>query len=383
MKRQRINDPRTNKLRKNKLVEKIVPGADGLIRDEGKVIFVPGVLPGEEIDFKILEEKKKFSRGICTHIHKSSADRIAAECPLYGSCGGCNFQHLKYEKQLEAKTMFLRDMFKKMAGIELAENLEFTPSKPFAYRQRIQIHSDGQHVGFKARRKDSIISVKNCPILLPSLNQYLKSSDPSAFIGRKTLFATDNTVFEDSDKREIAIEIEGRQLFFRADLFFQSNALILKDLLDSALQNLQGDNVLDLYCGVGLFSVFLRDNFSKITAIEINPEAESFYRKNMEGYDYDYFAMSLEEWLKKGFYKRTAPVDAIVLDPPRTGLSDSVRTFLSDHPVDNLIYVSCDPATQARDTKSLLQSGYKIETVRGFDFYPQTNHMESLVRFIR
>jgi len=131
---------------------------------------------------------------------------------------------------------------------------------------------------------------------------------------------------------------------------------------------------------VGLFSVFLRDRFRMITGIELNPETEPYYRANMEGSDYRFYGISLEQWLNR---KGSGNADLIVVDPPRTGLSEKVRSFLKEMKVPDLVYVSCDPVTQARDAAELAASGYKLADIRGFDFYPQTNHMETVCRFTR
>jgi len=138
------------------------------------------------------------------------------------------------------------------------------------------------------------------------------------------------------------------------------------------------DHAMDLYCGVGLFSVFLKETYHKVTGVELNPETESYYIKNMNGSDFEFFGQSLEEWLTMHEGEKT---DFIIVDPPRTGLSAEVRQFLIRMKVPGLVYVSCDPVTQARDTKELIEGGYEIESARGFDFYPQTHHMETVVRF--
>ena len=151
-------------------------------------------------------------------------------------------------------------------------------------------------------------------------------------------------------------------------------------MLSYALGDSRGHHGMDLYCGVGLFSVFMKQRFSHITAIELNPRVEPFYRKNMGDYSYEFFGQSLEKWLRR---KGRSQADFILVDPPRTGLSEQARSFLIQMKVPELCYVSCDPVTQARDTKELLQAGYVPDSARGFDFYPQTHHMETVIRFRR
>ncbi len=367
----------------NAKVEKLVPGGDGLIRHEGKVVFIPSVLPDEIVDVEITEQKRSFSRGICTSIHTPSVDRIAPRCPYYNVCGGCNLQHLDYPKQLEYKRGFVQELFYKFAGIDLDDDFEFIPSKPFAYRNRVQIHCDGHTIGFKGRSSDAVIAIDHCPILVDSLNQFLKEAELLEYNHRLNLFGLDDRVYPADTKEDITLDILEKSVSFRSDMFFQSNLFLLPELIEFALADLKGQKAMDLYCGTGLFSVFLKERFSEITAIEINPDVEEYYCKNMEGSSFDFYGLSLENWLKRGFHKNRGSMDLIVVDPPRIGLSKSVQDFLCEKPVPRLVYISCDPATQARDTARLLSSGYMIESIKGFDFYPQTNHMETVIRFIR
>ena len=364
-------------------IEKLIPGGDGLARYNGKVIFIPGVLPDEIADVEITSEKKSFSRGRCLKLHSRSPERTEPVCPLYGKCGGCNMQHLQYEYQLEIKTGFLRELFQKFAKMDLPEDFEFIPSPPYGYRQRIQIHSDKKSLGFKGRFSDRIVSINHCPILVDSLNNCLPHLKPSDLPGRMILFGTDEKVYQENDGQIIPFYLKNREISFEAGMFFQSNASLLPKLLEFILEDQIGVNAMDLYCGVGFFSAFLKDHFDHITAIEINKDVEPFYHRNMSGASYDFFGMSLEEWLKKGLQKKTAEMDMILVDPPRTGLSGPVREFLIRHPVPSLVYVSCDPATQARDTAEFLKQGYRIHSMKGFDFYPQSNHMETVIKFSR
>ncbi len=368
----------------NIYIETIVSGGDGLARAEGKVVFVPLVIPGETIDLSIIEEKKKFRRGICRQIIKPSEHRLEPFCPYYGVCGGCNLQHMDYDYQLQVKKEILKDLFRKFAGIELHQDVRFVPSPPLAYRHRIQIHSDGKAVGFKKRGSDAIAAIEKCPLLTEPLNSHIAALSPDSFRGRKMLFNQGDSIFEEGDEREISYELLDRTIRFRADLFFQSNHFLLPELVKYVMEDLSpGEEALDLYCGTGLFSLFLKDRYKKITAIEMNPLTEKYYHSNMKGSDYSYYGFSLEQWIRKGLHRKHRHLDLVIVDPPRTGLSESVRSFLTQCSIDKLIYVSCDPVTQARDTKILLEKGYIMEDMRGFDFYPHSNHMENVVKFTR
>ncbi|QEN07296.1 class I SAM-dependent RNA methyltransferase [Oceanispirochaeta crateris] len=358
-------------------VEKIIPGGDGLVRMKGKVIFIPGVIGGEIIDFKIVSEGKKFSRGSVIRIKESSENRVLPFCPVYEICGGCNMQHLSYEYQISLKESFVKEHFKRLAGIGLPENFKFLPSKPQHYRNRIQLHRGEEGCGFKMRSSDDVIPLTHCPVLVDSLNDFLSAKEN--IVGTKeTFYGLEERYYRESGQEDIRVLIGDHPVHFRADLFFQSNLSLIPELLNFSLNGYKGQHGMDLYCGVGLFSVFMKERFSEITAIELNPKTEMYYRKNMAGASYHYFAMSLEDWVKK---KSGPPADLIVVDPPRTGLSAKVRSHILKMNVPDLVYVSCDPVTQARDTKDLLEGGYEISAARGFDFYPQTAHMETVLRF--
>ncbi len=371
------SEHKDSKIYKNVKVEKVVPGCDGLIRLDGKVVFVPGVLGGEIIDIEMVSEGRRFSRGRLLKITEPSDRRVEPVCSYYGRCGGCNLQHLGYTDQLILKESFVREHFKRLAGIDLPESFRFTPSPCRAYRNRVQFHKSHDGPGFKKRGSDEILRIENCPVLVGPLNDFL-ASGKTLVKERETFFADKKRFWNERSDSEIEVNVAGRSVFFRGDLFFQSNLSLLPELIDFALADVSGFHGMDLYCGVGLFSVFMKERFKRITAIELNPKVEAFYRKNMGEFPFEFFGQSLEKWVMgKGREK----ADFILVDPPRTGLSVKARKFLIRMKAAEISYVSCDPVTQARDTKELTAAGYRISDIRGFDFYPQTHHMETVIRF--
>ena len=371
------------------IAEKLVPGGDALFRLDGKVVFVPSVLPGEEAEISIVKSGKKFSRGRLVSLKTESEKRVEPFCPLYGKCGGCNMQHIDYSEQLLFKTSFIREHFSRFAGAELPGDFFFAPSKPRGYRNRVQFHSSPEGPGFMKRAANSVIPVQQCPVLVPALNRFLAAGVPLT-TERETCFGTEDQYWTGTESKDITLEILGRSVSFCSNQFFQSNLSLLPELISYVTdfcigRGTQGNSApsghaMDLYSGVGLFSVFLKDYYAEITGIEMNPETEPYYRKNMSGSSFEFFGQSMEKWLKGN---RGRQADFAVVDPPRTGLSEDVVKFLVKMAVPRLVYVSCDPVTQARDTKALLEGGYLIDSARGFDFYPHTSHMESVVRFRR
>ena len=373
------SENKDSEIYKNVKVEKVVPGGDGLIRLNGKVVFVPGVLEGETVDIRLVSQGRRFSRGKLVQIIESSGKRVEPFCSHYGRCGGCNLQHLGYQDQLTLKESFVREHFQRLAGIDLPAGFHFVSSPPAGYRNRVQFHKASEGAGFKMRGSDEILKLDHCPVLAGPLNAYLESGAiPKT--ERETFFADENRWWSESGKEDIEVVIGEKKISFRGDLFFQSNLTILPNLISFALQDVHGSHGMDLYCGVGLFSVFMKDHFKSITAIELNGEVESFYRKNMGDSPFEFFGQSLEKWIRR---KGNKKADFVLVDPPRTGLSPQARKFLIQLKVPQLSYVSCDPVTQARDTKELLAAGYDLIDIRGFDFYPQTHHMETVIRFRR
>lgn len=359
---------------KNIKVEKLIAGGDGLGYIEGKAHFIPGVLPGEIVGIEIIEDKKGFNRCKLIRVIESSSQREIPFCHIYDKCGGCNLQFTNYINQLELKKQIVIDIFARSGKTQL-EDFEIISSNNLSYRNRVQFHSKKSVSGFKQKQSDQIIEVKNCPLLVNKLNDFLDQPE-GVTDGRTTLFSDGLTNYIGGVDKECTIQIMGKSVSFNPEGFFQSNLALLPDLIQSVNKFIQGTRVMDLYCGVGLFSIFLPEKVTNIIAVEIDDRVEPFINKNLEGRPFTFFPMSLESYLKRGLNKKNI-VDTIIVDPPRKGLSKEVRRFLSKSKVKRIIYVSCDPVTMARDIAVLKESGYNLTHFSCFDFYPHTTHIES------
>ncbi|MBN2618629.1 MAG: class I SAM-dependent RNA methyltransferase [Spirochaetales bacterium] len=355
-------------------IEKLVSGGDGISLVDGKIHFVPQTLPGEIVEVTIKEEKKNYNICSLVKIIERSKDRINPFCKFYGYCGGCNFQFTEYDNQLLLKKEIIIDIFKRTGKLEL-QDFEIIPSIPDHYRNRIQIHSNNECRGFKKEQSNEIIDIDYCPILVKNLN--LITSDKSiALTGKNVVFSNGDDCYIDSLNNEANVSIMGKKISFNPNGFFQSNLYILPSLINLVIKYVIGENVMDLYCGVGLFSAFLPEFVKKIVAVEIDDRVKEFYKKNVGDRNYSFYPLSLERYIKN-IKTESEFINTIIVDPPRIGLSQNARDYLIKMRAERIIYVSCDPVTMARDIQDLVSNGYKLSYYTALDFYPQTFHIES------
>lgn len=355
-------------------IEKLIPGGKGLARLDGKVVFVPFVLPGEMVEIKIVEEKKNFCEAELVSVIEASEARVSPECSHYLKCGGCNMQHMNYDTQLKTKSEFAQNLLERNGGIK-RDGIVIVPSTPFHYRNRIQVHIAKGLKGFKERAGNKIISIDECPVVTGGINRYLSQKEVDQDEERLTVFGKENWFSTEKEKEEVHITLNEKKIYFDSALFFQSNISILPELSDYLNKKVEGKTLLDLYSGVGLLSSMVENKFKKINVVEINKLVEPYIDRNLQ-VRHDFYPMSVESWVSDKKIDKRA--DTIIVDPPRTGLTKKVRTFLSRSKAKVIIYVSCDPATMARDLKELVSEKYELSDYRLFDFYPQTSHMEAV-----
>jgi 23S rRNA (uracil1939-C5)-methyltransferase len=371
-------------------VESLVPGGDGLARHEGKVIFIPGVLPQERVRVALVQRKKDYDRGECVTRLESSPDRVTPPCPVADRCGGCDWQHIRIEAQHQLKRDLALSAYARFGGFHPLD-LKLEAGHPFGYRHRVQVHADAMgRLGFKGRRSDEIMVVQGCPVAHAALQPLFQSASPWRFPARFQAFGhatrgLSELVREDEAiSHEMQVRVLGKDIRFSLKGFFQSNLEMLERLLPFALEGLQGRVAWDLYSGSGLFAAFLRDRFQHVLAIEADAESAFWIGQNT-GHEVPVYSGKLEDLLAETALADRIPEshqhpDAIVVDPPREGLHASVREWLLQVQAKHLVYVSCDVVSQARDLKILLAGGYALKDLRLFDFYPQTHHLEAVAR---
>jgi 23S rRNA (uracil1939-C5)-methyltransferase len=374
-------------------IERILPGGMGLAHAGGKTVFVSLTAPGDRVRVQVEREQGNVLFASIVEIIAPSPIRIEPPCPYFGRCGGCDFQQLTYEAQVAAKSEMIRDCLHRIARLEDVPEIVVTPSpNDWRYRMRAmwQIDQDERTIGYYERGSRRVCDVVDCAVLRPELQEKLeqvRATEWNQFppdLKHLDVVAGENGVsfapaFADFETRELSLRIRGEVYHYNAQSFFQINPSLLVPLIDFALDDASGESALDLYSGVGLFTLPLSRQFKKVVAVESNPTAVRFARRNLQNTNARVIAAGVAEWI------RSAPmrdVDFVLLDPPRAGAESAVVKGILDLRPPQISYVSCDPATLARDLKKLLSGGYKIRSIRGFDLFPQTHHVETVVHLI-
>lgn len=377
-------------------VEKIVPRGLGLAFAEKLTVLVPLASAGDLLRVRIRELKKRVAFAEIVEVKEPGPDRIAAPCPYFGACGGCDFQQMSYEAQLQAKVGIIQDCLKRIGQIEYDEGINIIPSpKPFEYRSRARWHLDRakKAIGYYARDSHDVIDVTFCPKLTPALQsafEGLRESIDWAAIwtdqaemeaaaddeGRVSLFSE----YADERGTELSYELDGNKYRFTAETFFQANKLLIPALVDAAIGNSTGESSVDLYAGVGLFTLPSAQKWARVTAVEANPVSADFARRNVADAklaNVKVINQSVDRFL--GESRGPAP-DFVLIDPPRSGPEKHTIPALAALSPGEISYVSCEPSILARDLRMLLGAGYRIDTITAIDLFPQTHHVETVVR---
>lgn len=374
-------------------IERILPGGYGLAHAEGKTVFVSLAAPGDRLRVRVERQQGNVLFASIEEILIASPQRIEPPCPYFGRCGGCDFQQLAYENQLAAKAEIIRDCLHRIARLEVVPEFVVTPSaRDWRYRMRAmwQIDQDEQTIGYYERGSRRVCDVADCAVLLPELQQTLERVRATEWhefppgLKHLDVVAGENDVslappFAEFETREVELTILGERYGYTAEAFFQINPALLAPLLQFALADVSGELAIDLYSGVGLFTLPLARRFKGVIAVEGNPIATRFADRNLDRAGLENVRVvnaGVAEW----FRPRTLQADFILLDPPRAGAESAVIKGILDFAPRRVTYVSCDPATLARDLKKLIAGGYAIESLRAFDLFPQTHHVETVVR---
>ncbi|MDR1986673.1 MAG: methyltransferase [Treponema sp.] len=372
-------------------VERISTGGAGVLHFQGQCIFVDYTVPGDLITGRITGEHKGWAQGELVEILEPSPQRRTPVCEVFGACGACSLQHLAYETQIAEKVRILQDSLVRIGGLALPPEPKGYPAPPLAYRNRVQFHCIRPFrrgsLGFKSRSSASVIPLKDCPVADPGIRQALQKKEilPPPGQDRFTVYSRFKTFLSEGGLCRGRVSLLDRELLLDAGVFFQSNGIMLEILIQDLRRYAQEADaslpMADLYCGVGTFAAFLQDLFPRMDLVEQSGLALALARENVPGKGIRYAALSSDHWVKTLSPK--ARYGFMVVDPPRQGLSRGLRQWLVQGGPPLLAYISCDPATLARDSRVLLQGGYELREVTFYDFYPQTAHIESLGIFTR
>ncbi len=373
----------------------------GVGRVEGWVVFVPYALPGELVRTRIFRNDKNHSQGDLVEVLEKSPDRVEPGCPLFGTCGGCQYQHLSYEKQLAWKTRQIRELLKHMAGEEREVNFCESTGQIWNYRSKITPHfeqpKDGviTEIGFlEVGRRNSLVNVENCPIAMAEINAALPAvhvdlrANGRQFKRGATILLRATQGRVERDPKAIAREnVGGVEFDFVAGEFFQNNPFILEKFTGYVGEKALAGGaryLVDAYCGAGLFGLTLARRFEKVIGVEVNEAGARWAVNNVKLNHLDNVRIlqaDAEEIFKE--IDTPAAETAVVIDPPRKGSTPEFLAQLVAYEPQRVIYVSCDPATQVRDYKILRDGGYVLDEVQPFDLFPHTRHVESVMVLLK
>jgi 23S rRNA (uracil1939-C5)-methyltransferase len=337
-------------------IHDIAFGGKGVGRAEGLAIFVPFVVTGERVTARLTKRKKKFAEADLLSVEEPSPDRVTPPCPYFGACGGCAYQHIRYERQLEIKTAQVDQTLRRLGRLaEVPIRPAIASPLQYGYRNRIRVHAEGPVVGFYRHDSHELLDIAECPIAATGVNSQLTAL--RRFHGR-----------EDGD---YLLTGQGR-----GDYFVQTNDAVAAALLDHVLTLISpaSRNVVDAYSGAGFFARALAQRFTQVIGIEENERAVEFARRHAAPNE-SYIAGDVAIRLGEVLATLPAAETTLILDPPAIGASQRVIDYILGATPAEIIYVSCNPSTLARDLELLCRT-YKLLAVTPLDMFPQTAEVE-------
>ena len=462
-------------------IEKLIYGGDGLSHlppDEhgkGKTVFLPFVIPGEQVEATVVESRPGFARAKLDRVLTPSPERMDPPCPYFARCGGCHYQHIDYDAQLRYKADILRETLRRTAKLELEQDIQLHSAEPCNYRNRTRMrvrHTPQFTLGYNVLNSHDVLAVESCPISSPLINQAIAAvwkfgrdgavpeslqglqffadhadamllveayvrpeKDPKSHLSKSSLGGAPAPKADKNKLNDAAVgcqpfaaalrqalpqltgvvvfatspvDDEGRQrapltsihpepglpigdnfLVYHsvghdyrvsAGSFFQTNRYLLDQLVQIVVGTQTGRAALDLYAGAGQFTAQLVRNFDTVLAVESSPHSFVDLRHNVPPHIKTIRATT-ENFLAERAAKLA--LDVVVVDPPRAGLGEKVATALGRMTMPRMTYVSCDPATLARDLQTLVKFNFRVEQAHLVDMFPQTFHMETVLHLVR
>jgi 23S rRNA (uracil1939-C5)-methyltransferase len=390
-------------------IEKLVYGGDGLARLNGQVLLVPFVLPGERVAVSVRRVNAGLLRGTLREVIKAAPERTTPRCEYFADCGGCHYQHSHYNLQLEQKKAVLRETLQRLGGITYENEIAILSAEPWYYRNRIQLHFSDRKMGFHKAGAHEVCSINHCEISSPALNNAISNLQAAIRQPQWPQFLRSLELFTNESQMQLTIvdtmrpiarrffewcatfldslvtgpiEYPTAEHVFRISRgsFFQVNRFLIDPLVNEVLQGRAGNYALDLYAGVGLFSLPLAQRFARVDAVESGGPAFRDLESNVSRSSSAIRPVrgSAEEVLRT----ITETPDLVIADPPRAGLgAHTTAELLRLHPP-QIVIVSCDPATLARDLRKMLAT-YAIARLTVVDLFPQTYHLETVAHLAR
>jgi tRNA/tmRNA/rRNA uracil-C5-methylase (TrmA/RlmC/RlmD family) len=357
------------------VVEDLAFGGEGVARVQDFVVFIPLVIPGERVRAEVVEVKKNFARARLIQVLEPSPARVEPRCPYFGDCGGCQYQHIQYERQLELKHKQVTDLLERIGGLTRARVESVAPCpRPYGYRNRIMVRSQWNKleqrlvIGYLGADNRRVVDVEQCPIADDRLNEQLQEArrNPPPRGGLKVV---------------LRLEPEGWEV--PPDSFFQTNfhALpLLVEAVRACLREGGAEYLVDAYCGVGFFALSCAGQVKHFLGVEVDLAAVRAARRNAQARGItngEFFAARTEDLLPDILLRYAPERTVVILDPPRTGCPAPSLELLRRQQARQIIYISCHPAALARDLNILCAGGvYELVRVRPVDMFPQTQHVE-------
>ncbi len=409
---------------------------------QGKTIFVPHTLPGELVECEVVEDKRSFANARLTKVLEPVTQRVVPGCEYFSRCGGCQYQHANYESQLAIKRDILAETLSRAGMAIEASAIDTLHGEPWQYRNRVRLHIRFGDCALCYRETSSHrdVVVDHCPIASPLLQQAIKAfpeaaqscgidagifdeaefftndAEDTLLLSLWTTRGSDATralpilcealqeqlpllsggvLFQSESQKgqgrqqaswgnpELTYTVGQHRYRVNAASFFQGNRFLVPQLVERVTAGRKGQTAWDLFAGAGLFSVPLSHSYESVTAVEQAASSVRDLRHNLQGKQHRILASSTLDFLKAQMKTATKAPDLVVVDPPRAGLGKDVATLLSQIGPAAITYISCDPATLARDVQQLLHSGYQLRKTTLVDLFPQTYHLETIAELTR
>jgi 23S rRNA (uracil1939-C5)-methyltransferase len=386
-------------------IERIVPGGDGLAHAPNRTIFVAGAAPGDRVRVRLTRNRGPVAWADIVDLVEPGPDRIDHTDQALASTGIADFAHLRYPAQVAVKAGMIRDSLRRIGGIDLGDDPEVVASpEAWGYRTRAEWRHDpvSGAVGYFKAGTTTVVDLERDPLVVPELQDALEQFRQRAFEGRLPddvlelrAAAAGGEVSLDPERagaapRTIVADVAGERLRHDARCFFQANTSLLDQLVEESLRHAEapesGESLaIDLYCGVGLFTLPLGRRFRRVIGVEADQHAANFAQHNALEAGLPGVRIApqpVEEWLA-GAYRSYGKPPFLLVDPPRSGLDRAVTQRITRLRPTRIAYVSCDPGTLSRDLRMLIESGYELTGIRGFDLFPQTHHVETVAHLRR
>jgi len=425
-------------------IERMIPGGKGLAFYQGRAVFIPHVVPGDLVLVREFWDRGSYLQALNIEILEPSPDRMPPPCPFFGDCGGCDFQQMTYSRQLQSKQEILLDALRRIGKINLSpDRVTVIPSPPLNYRNRIQLKMTPKPLppawGFYTAGSHRVCEINDCLLVTKSLWEAARwmiellhkvpevqgeldemevlEGDDHQYLGNLILKGRPQRYdfIAEALKQQLEKSPAGQgwtisltspsggydcvwgngyiwktvgEFLYRVShgTFFQINETLLPKLQERVLQGCSGRRALDLFCGVGFFTLPLSRCFESVEAVEVNPGATLDLKANLKKNrvtNCQALNVDLTDFLRRGLSSPHLELDLLLTDPPRTGLPPRTVQRIAELKVRRLIYVSCDPSTLARDLAVLVNANYEIVSLELLDLFPQTHHLEGVVRLER